>query len=140
MPKLRWYRLFISHAWQYNDEYYRLEDYLNAAPHFQWQNLSVPEHDPVRSGDAFYLADQLNAQMRSADAFIIISGMYANHSGWIQYELDYADSISRPIIAIRPWGAQRLPQKIQEMADEIVGWNTNSIVDAIRRWALPTGG
>ena len=47
MPKLHRYRLFISHAWEYNDDYYRLIGMLNNAPNFIYSNYSVPEHDPV---------------------------------------------------------------------------------------------
>ena len=46
MPALKTYRLFISHAWQYHDDYYRLVEMLNAANNFRWYNYSVPEHDP----------------------------------------------------------------------------------------------
>ena len=47
MPELKTYDLFISHAWKYNEDYYRLVDMLNNAPNFKWRNYSVPEHDPV---------------------------------------------------------------------------------------------
>jgi hypothetical protein len=38
MPHLNTYDLFISHAWDYNAEYYRLVDMLNNAPNFKWRN------------------------------------------------------------------------------------------------------
>jgi hypothetical protein len=47
MPALRTYRVFISHAWAYSDDYRRIVQFLNDAPNFAWENLSVPEHDPV---------------------------------------------------------------------------------------------
>lgn len=63
MPGLRTYKLFISHSWSYNDDYYRLVDYLNDAPNFDWKNLSVPEHDPVSDAD---LRRQLRKQIQPA--------------------------------------------------------------------------
>jgi hypothetical protein len=137
MPPLRKYSVFISHAWSYNDDYYRLEKFLNAAPNFQWRNLSVPEHDPIATSDQ--LAGKLNDQMRPANAFLILSGMYVAHSEWIQYEINFARRIGRPIIGIRPWGSERVPEAVQKAATEIVGWNTDSIVAAIRSHALPEG-
>lgn len=137
MPALRAYKLFISHAWRYNEDYYRLEAFLNAAPYFTWQNLSVPQHDPIQ--DVTQLEYELNNQMRPANAFLILAGMYVAHSDWIQYEINFARRIGRPIIGIRPWAAQVLPQAVLNAATEIVGWNTASIVDAIRRHALPDG-
>lgn len=139
MPELRTYQIFISHAWQYNESYYRLCEFLNAFPLFRWQNLSVPEHAPIERVTVDELKAELRNQMRPADAFLIISGMYANHSDWIEFELTFADRIGRPIIAIRPWGSARMPMYVERAANRVVGWNTASIVTAIRELALPTG-
>ncbi len=137
MPVLRTYKLFISHAWDYNADYYRIEKFLNDAPNFQWVNLSVPKHNPILNSEQ--LTYELNNQMRPADAFLILSGIYVAHSDWIQYEINFARRIGRPIIGIRPWGAERIPVAVQEAAAEIVGWNSDSIVSAIRYHALPSG-
>jgi hypothetical protein len=134
VPSLRTYKIFISHAWSYNDDYYRCEQFLNESPNFRWQNLSVPKHDPIL--DAERLAAELHNQMRPADVFLILSGMYVSQSDWIQYEINFARRIGRPIIGIRPWGSTQLPIAVQKGADEIVGWNSESIVGAIRRHAL----
>lgn len=137
MPALRTYKVFISHAWDYYDDYYRIEKFLNNAPNFAWENLSVPEHDPILNSQQ--LTYELNNQMRPANVFLILCGMYAAHSDWIQYEINFARRIGRPIIGIRPWGSERIPEVIQNAAVEIVGWNADSIVSAIRTYALPDG-
>jgi hypothetical protein len=137
MPLLRAYNVFISHAWNYDADYYRCEKFLNEAPNFRWVNLSVPKHDPIMSSDQ--LTTALNNQMRPADVFLILSGMYVTRSDWIQYELKFARRIGRPIVGIKPWGSQVTPVAVQDGADEIVGWNGASIVDAVRRLALPSG-
>jgi hypothetical protein len=77
--------------------------------------------------------------MRPADVFLIIGGMYAAHSDWIEFELNFARRIGRPIIGIMKWGSERTPVAIQNAAAEIVGWNGASIVTAIRSRALPSG-
>lgn len=137
MPSLRQYKVFISHAWDYNEDYYRLEEFLNRAPNFHWQNLSVPKHDPILNNEQ--LTYELNNQMRPANVFLILAGMYVSHSDWIQYEINFARRIGRPIIGIRPWGSQAMPVAVQNGAVEIVGWNSDSIVSAIRYHALPDG-
>ena len=136
MPVLRTYRLFISHAWDYSDDYWRVVEFLNEAANFRWENLSVPEHDPVTAEDLEY---ELRNQMRPADAFLIIAGMYASYREWIDFELSFAQRIGRPIIAIVKWGSERVPVAIQNSATELVGWNSASIVQAIRSRALPSG-
>lgn len=134
VPTLRQYQTFISHAWKYDDDYYRIEQMLNDAPNFSWKNLSVPRHDPILNAEQ--LTKELNNQMRPADIFIILAGMYVAHSEWIQYEINFARRIGRPILGIRPWASTVVPVVVQNGADEIVGWNSGSIVSAVRRLAL----
>lgn len=132
MPKLHRYRIFLSHAWQYNADYYRLIDRLDEAPNFSYANYSVPEHDPVDAGNNSKLAEELRQQIRPVEIIIILSGMYVAYSDWIQFEIDYAKYLGKPILGIKPWGAERIPKAVQDAADRIVGWNTPTIVQAIR--------
>lgn len=136
MPDLRVYRLFISHAWIHNDDYYTLVDMLNKANHFKWHNYSVPEHEPLLVTTTKQLDEGLVLQIRLTQAVIIISGMYAAHRQWIQREIEIAQEMNKPIIGIKPWGNERIPVAVQSAACEMVGWNTTSIVDAIRRYSL----
>ena len=135
MPQLHRYRIFISHAWRYNADYYRLIDRLNETPNFLYSNYSVPEHDPVDAGNNKKLREELRQQIRPVEVVIILGGMYVAYSEWIQFEIDFAQYLGKPILGIRPWGAQVMPQAVQDAADEIVGWNAPTIVSAIRRLA-----
>jgi hypothetical protein len=127
------YRVFISHAWRYSEGYNRATDFLNKAPRFSWANYSVPEHDPVQNTAA--LEEELRQQIRPVEIVLILAGMYVNYSEWIDFEMNYADNISKPMVGIKPWGAQRTPAEVQNRVVEMVGWNTNSIVSAIRGYA-----
>jgi hypothetical protein len=138
MPILRDYRIFISHAWKYSWEYYQLEKFLDTVSHFSWINLSVPEHDPILNPSE--IKYELHNQMRPADVFIVLGGMYVAHSSWILYEIKFARRIGSPIIGVYPWGSTVMPVAVQESADDIVGWRRQSIVKAIRRLALPHYG
>jgi len=62
--------------------------------------------------------------------------MYVSYRYWIQKEIDIALEMGKPILGIMPWGSLRIPQAVQDAADEIVGWSTSSIVTAIRENAL----
>lgn len=140
MGSSKTYNVFISHAWRYHDNYDRLEKLLNAATYFSWRNYSVPRHDPAidpstPAGDR-QLRRELDNQIMPVNCVLIISGMYAAYSYWIQTEIDIAEQLGKPILGIYPWGSRRTPQAVQEAADDIVGWNTSSIVSAIRRLAI----
>ena len=135
MPKLRRYRIFISHAWKYSKDYRWLVEHLDEAPNFSYTNYSVPEHDPVDAGNNKKLREKLCQQIRPVRVVIILGGMYVAYSDWIQFEIDFARHLNKPILGIRPWGAAKMPQAIQDAADKIVGWNTPAIVRTIRRSA-----
>ena len=90
MPQLHRYRIFISHAWRYNLDYYRLINRLDKAPNFLYANYSVPEHDPVDANNNNKLKEELRQQIRLVEVVIILGGMYVAYSDWIQFEIDFA--------------------------------------------------
>lgn len=136
MPALRTYAIFICHAWDYSEDYERIEQFLNDASNFRWENLSVPEHDPIDAVDED-LEYELRNQIRPSHVVLIPAGMYvANRQRWIDWEIDFARRTGRPIVGVVPRGAQRIPNIIQRAAVEVVGWNGGSIVAAVRRHAL----
>lgn len=133
MPYLHNYKLFISHAWNYSDRYNRAVEFLNAAPNFTWSNFSVPENDAFPRMSSAQLTEAMRRQIRPVQLVIIVSGMYVNHSDWIQFEMDFAKSIGKPILGIKRRGEQRTPERVVDAADEMVSWNSSSIVAAVRR-------
>ena len=73
--------------------------------------------------------------MQNASCIIVLAGVYASYSEWIQREIDIAKnafSNPKPIIAVELWGAERTSQIVKDNADMIVKWNAASIVGAIR--------
>jgi hypothetical protein len=133
MPYLHDHKLFISHAWKYSDRYKRAVEFLNGASNFKWSNYSVPEDKAFEGMSSEQLGEQMQRQIRPVQCVVIVSGMYVNHSGWIQYEMNFAKLIGKPILGIKRWGEQRSPQSVIDCADEMVAWNSASIVAAIRR-------
>lgn len=133
-------KLFISHAWRYTKGYNRLVDLLNAAPRFRWSNFSAPRSKPLLDPDIpasrSKLIAELRDQIQPVHCVLIVSGMYASYSYWIGKEIELALEYSKPIVGVRPWGAQRTPAAVVDAAAEIVSWQTTSIVGAIRRHSL----
>lgn len=127
------YNLFISHSWTYSDKYERLINLLDANPHFQYKNYSVPKNDPIYNAPYDYqLKAAIKAQMQPASCVLILAGVYATYSKWINIEIELAQSMGKTIIAIEPWGSEHTSTVVKRAADKIVKWNTDSIVSAIR--------
>ena len=132
------YNLFISHSWTYGDAYDKLVAMLDSASNFQYSNYSVPKDDPVHNApNVEELYKAIKSQMSFCHVVLIISGVYASYSKWIDREIRCASKdFSKPIVAIRPWAAERTSKNVEDAATKTVGWNTNSIVSAIREVAL----
>lgn len=135
MPTLKTYDVFISHAWKYNDQYYNLTNMLDKYAYFKYRNYSVPEHDPIEFDTTSELYKQLDEQIRQASVVLLIAGKYVKYRKWIQEEIKIAKKYNKPIIAIRPWGANIMPSEAETKADVIVNWQASSIVDAIREYS-----
>lgn len=131
------HHLFVSHSWRYGDRYDGLIGLLDDAPRFEYRDFSVPKDDPIHNApNMAALRAAIENQMRRAGVVLILAGVYGTYSKWINIEIDIARQnapLPKPIVAVQPWGSERTSQVVKNAADEIVGWNTNSIVSAIRR-------
>lgn len=130
------YRVFISHAWKYHDDYSRMVSLLDEAAYFSYSNYSVPVDSKFDRMPKKQLEEELKQQIRPVKCVIALAGVYASYSDWIQFELDFADLIDKPIIGVKPWGNTNVSTSISSVAKEIVGWNTSSIVAAIRKYSI----
>lgn len=99
-------------------------------------NHSVSADRPLNTKTNQQLREELSQQIRGCNAVIVVAGMYTLYSEWINYEIDEALRMKKPIIGIKPWGNQRIPEKIQQNATVLVGWNSSSLVSAVRNYAL----
>ena len=134
MPALKSRNLFISHSWSYGDAYTKLVALLDGAPNFLYKNYSVPKDNPVHDAPtAPALYNAIKNQMVFCDVILIMAGKYATYSDWIQREIQIAkQDYDKPIVGIRPWGNEQISTVVSNAADRLTGWNTSSIVSAIR--------
>lgn len=130
------YNLFISHSWNYTDAYEKFLNLINSSPRFSFRNYSVPKDDPIHNAptsQALYKA--IKQQMSGCHVVVILAGVYATYSEWINKEVKIATSeflASKPILAVEPFASERTSRFVKENADRIVKWNTDSVITAIR--------
>lgn len=133
------YNLFISHSWTYSNEYQDLKGLLDNARNFEYLNFSVPKDDPIHTnGTDKQLYDAIYNKIRLCNCVLILSGVYSTYSKWIDKEIyicKHEFQNNKPIIGISPWGQQRDSAVVTANADIMVGWNTVSITEAIKKYS-----
>ncbi|RAP52751.1 MAG: hypothetical protein BZ138_02435 [Methanosphaera sp. rholeuAM270] len=113
------WKLFVSYpkdCEDYNTFMSRLDSATEA---FKWED--VTDVSEVKYAEA--IAD--------CDALIVLSGLWDEDKDLISEHIRYARTFDKPIIVIRPYGAEEIPKELADVATKVVGWNTACIVDAI---------
>lgn len=138
MPYLKQYNLFISHSWSYSDMYDKLTRLLEEQSYFYWKNFSVPKDDPIHNASSQKeLYEAIKRQIAPVNCVVILAGVYSSYSKWIDKEIEIAKAVyNKPIVAIAPWGAEKVSTKVKANADCLVRWNSSSIIEAIRKHSL----
>ena len=133
MVKTRY--LFISHSWSYGDAYTRICNLLNSASYFIYRDYSVPQDDPIHNApNQQALRNAIIAKMRNTQVILVIAGVYATYSKWINIELDLAKRhFNKPVLGIKPYAHTNVSSVVRRDADLLVNWSTTSIVDGIRK-------
>jgi MTH538 TIR-like domain (DUF1863) len=133
--------VFISHAWAYSGHYDMLaawifnETWTVGQASLDFRNFSIPKNDPIHNvTSSLQLKTAIFNQIARSHVIVIPSGMYVNHSNWIQKEIDGAKAYGKPILAVNPWGQEKKSGVVLSNADQGVGWNKQPVINAI--WQL----
>lgn len=137
---MKTYNLFISHSWSYPDAYEKLKNLLDNRPNFFYVDYSIPKDDPVHtSGTDQGLYEAILNKMQPCNVVLIMAGVYSTYSKWINKEIQAAKKgflNPKPVIGVKPWAQTNISSVVSQNADALVNWNTDSIVDAIRRYSI----
>ena len=81
---MRTFNLFVSHSWRHSDAYERLVSLLRRKPYFDFRDYSIPEDDPIHDArNDTQLRAAIRRQMQPCSAVLILAGVYATYSKWI---------------------------------------------------------
>lgn len=128
------YRLFISHSWKYGDAYEKMVKFLDEQGILYYDH-SVPKDDPVHTnGTDKQLRDAIDAKIKGCSGVIILAGVYASYSKWIDEEITISGRYQKSIIAVEPWGSEKTSAVVKNAADKVVKWNGKSLADAVKEF------
>lgn len=133
--------VFISHAWDYSEHYSTLADWIFGETwsvgqaSLDFRDFSVPRNDPIhKAANTSQLERAIYDQISRSHVVVIPSGMYANYSKWIQKEINGAKAYKKPVLGVNLWGSERKASVVLSAADDVVGWNKQSLVSKL--WGL----
>jgi hypothetical protein len=127
-------RLFICHSWVDSDEYSRVFEYLEAPGNFYYRNTSEPHLK--RPLDREAQREDLRRQIALAEVVVVTPRVFLAEPELITFEMTFAKAADKPVVALEFFGStEKLPKAIQDMSDEVVGWNDRALTDALRRQA-----
>ncbi len=129
------YSVFISHSWSHVSDLNNLRNLLERRGYFNVDFEEVSPDKPINSNNPTYVKQRLREKISKSDIVLGIAGIYASHSDWMRWELDTAIEKGIPIVGVIPRGQERISTEVKSRAKEVVKWNTESIVEAIRLWA-----
>lgn len=129
--------LFSSHAWSYLHRRDGLHQLIEThwRKYHDFHDRSVTPRHPVDTENDPQLARELRDRIRTADALLIVAGMYANGRRWMEFEIDMAVAFDVPIIPVMFNGQERVPKVATRFAwCDPVKWRGNSVRDAVLRF------
>jgi hypothetical protein len=127
-------RIFVSHAWEENDDYARVFEYLEASHNFYYHNTSQPQvKKPI---DKESQREDLRRQIAPCEVVVVLPAVYAAAPELVLFQMNFAKAADRPVVAMENFGSTNpIPKAIKDLADEVSPWNERSLVDALRRQA-----
>jgi len=133
--------VFVSHAWTYSEHYRTLANWIFdekwsvGQASLNLRDYSVPKSDPIHNvGTDSQLKAALNDKISRSHVIVTPTGMYANYSKWIKKEIEGANHYGKPILAVNPYGQQRVSGFVADNAAKQISWNKKSVINGI--WQL----
>lgn len=115
------YNLIIGNGFDRENEYRQFIEKIYSKPEFLWKESISGSYATANS--EFY---------NKIDAIILLAGLYKDNQDTFNELVEASEKYNIPIVLVRPYGTEEVPEKLEEKAKTIVGWNANCIIDAIK--------
>lgn len=115
------YNLIITNGFDRNREYAQFTEKLFSKVDFLWKESISGSY--ALAGEEFY---------SKVDRIILLAGLYKDNKETFEDLMNAAEKYNIPMVLVRPYGLEEVPEILEEKAATIVGWNANCIIDAIK--------
>jgi len=139
------HNVFISHIHEDDADVSGLKDLLSKNG-CEFRDSSVNSSTPNEANNPDYIKSAILApRIQWAGTVVVLISPGTHESEWVDWEVAYAQKLGKRIIGVWAHGAKDsdLPEKLDDYADAIVGWQSETIIDAINgksdAWQGPAG-
>lgn len=115
------YNLIITNGFDKNNEYGQFTEKLYSKVDFRWKESISGSY--ATANESFY---------GKVDRIIMLAGLYNDNKDLFNDLLEASEKYDIPIVLVRPYGLEEVPEILEERAATIVGWNANCILDSIK--------
>jgi len=125
--------VFISHIHEDDAEVTAMKELL-AKNGCEIRDSSIDSSKPNDAQSPEYIKSEILAPcIQWAGAVIVIISDGTHESEWVDWEIEYAQKLGKPIIGVWKPGSTDadLPEKLDLYANAVVGWDGKVILDAI---------
>jgi|SRR5882762_395823 len=124
--------VFISHVHEDDEGLADLKE-LADKNGLQVRDYSVTSEKPNKAKDPEYIKQKLASLIDAASTMVVYVSPDTKTSEWVDWEVEYANKQGKRIVGVWERGANQceIPEALQRYGDAMVGWNGESIVDAI---------
>jgi hypothetical protein len=137
--------VFISHIHEDDSRLPDLKNLLEIGGRTV-RDSSINSEKPNNATSPDYIKSEILApQIQWAGTLVVLVSPGTHESEWVNWEIEYAHKLGKRIVGVWDRGAAEcdLPEKLDEYADAVVGWQAERIIDAIdgktNTWETSTG-
>lgn len=125
--------VFISHVHE-DDAYLGKFKDLLSRKEYNVKDGSINSDKPNEAKNPNYIKTSILApRIKWSGVLFVLISPNTHRSKWVNWEIEYAHKNNKRIIGVWSQGAKDsdLPEALDKYADAIVGWNSESIIDAL---------
>ncbi len=135
--------VFISHLSEDDDSLRDLKNLLEGHG-YSLRDSSIDSSKPNEADSPDYIKSGILApRIRWAGTVLVLISPRTHESGWVEWEIGYAEREAKRIVGIWLSGCRDsdMPRNLDAYADSIVGWDGEQIIGAIEgdidNWLRP---
>src|SRR5450432_3804683 len=96
-------RLFVTHSWEENEDLSRVFEYLESSRNFHYKSTTLAQAPRPLSNEA--QREELRRQIAPSEVVIVLPLSYRREPELVLFQLNFAKSANRPIIAMELFGS-----------------------------------